>query len=156
MPSSGVDELLPATGRRRPRCGVSPARRSGADGAAMEMDPASAGSASGTIHLSGGLRCGGRKNNVPTAGTELKSGLIVTERGTYLMTNLNHINGIVPIITTPFTPKEEVDWSALRKLVAFARETGACAGCLPAYACEFSKLAERERRQIVTEAVQHA
>ena len=72
------------------------------------------------------------------------------------MTNLNHINGIVPIIPTPFTPKEEVDWSALRKLVAFARETGACAGCLPAYASEFYKLAERERRQIVTEAVQHA
>jgi len=41
------------------------------------------------------------------------------------MTNLNHINGIVPIIPTPFTRKEEVDWSALRRLVAFAREAGA-------------------------------
>ena len=72
------------------------------------------------------------------------------------MTNLHQINGIVPIIPTPFTGKEEVDWSALRKLVAFARAAGACACCLPAYASEFYKLAERERRQIITEAVQHS
>src|SRR6266536_4224131 len=72
------------------------------------------------------------------------------------MTNLNQIDGIVPIIPTPFTPQDEVDWSALRRLVAFAREAGARACCLPAYASEFYKLAERDRRQIVTEAVSHA
>jgi dihydrodipicolinate synthase/N-acetylneuraminate lyase len=112
--------------------------------------------ASGSIQLSGRPRCYVPKNNVPAAGNALESGLIATGRGTYPMSNLKHINGIVPIIPTPFTRKEEVDWSALRKLVTFARDAGACAGCLPAYASEFYKLAERERRQIVTEAVQHA
>jgi 4-hydroxy-tetrahydrodipicolinate synthase len=72
------------------------------------------------------------------------------------MKTFNQINGIVPIIPTPFTRKDEVDWSALRRLVAFARESGACAACLPAYASEFYKLAERERRQIITEAVRYA
>src|ERR1035437_10465602 len=105
----------------------------------MDMAPAIAASSSGAIHLSGRLGCGGRKNHVPAARTALEFELIATGRGTYLMTNLNHIHGIVPIIPTPFTHKEEVDWSALRKLVAFARETGACAGCLPAYASEFYK-----------------
>lgn len=70
-------------------------------------------------------------------------------------TGLN-IRGIVPIIPTPFTAREDIDWEALRRLVDFAREGGACAICLPAYASEFYKLAEAERRQVVVEAVAHA
>ena len=44
------------------------------------------------------------------------------------------LNGIVPIIPTPFTREEQVDWCSLRILVDFACATGACAVCLPAYA----------------------
>jgi 2-keto-3-deoxy-L-arabinonate dehydratase len=66
------------------------------------------------------------------------------------------INGIVPIIPTPFTIEEQIDWPSLRRLVDFACATGACAMCLPAYASEFYKLSERERLRLVAETVQHA
>ncbi|HLM99274.1 MAG TPA: dihydrodipicolinate synthase family protein [Bryobacteraceae bacterium] len=66
------------------------------------------------------------------------------------------INGIVPIIPTPFTVEEQIDWPSLRRLVDFACATGACAMCLPAYASEFYKLSERERLRLVAETVQHA
>jgi dihydrodipicolinate synthase/N-acetylneuraminate lyase len=66
------------------------------------------------------------------------------------------LNGIVPIIPTPFTVEEQVDWPSLPRLVDFACATGACAMCLPAYASEFYKLSERERLRLVTEAVRHA
>jgi dihydrodipicolinate synthase/N-acetylneuraminate lyase len=64
------------------------------------------------------------------------------------------VNGIVPIIPTPFTRDEGVDWVSLRHLVDFACATGACAICLPAYASEFYKLSEAERLRAVAEAVQ--
>ncbi len=67
---------------------------------------------------------------------------------------LNRVDGIIPIIPTPFTAEEEVDWEALRDLVEFAIAAGARAICLPAYASEFYKLVEEERRQAVVEAVQ--
>jgi len=66
------------------------------------------------------------------------------------------LNGIVPIIPTPFTVEEQVDWPSLPRLVDFACAAGACAMCLPAYASEFYKLSERERLHLVTEAVRHA
>ncbi len=66
------------------------------------------------------------------------------------------INGIIPIIPTPFTVEEQVDCPSLRRLVDFACAAGACAMCLPAYASEFYKLSERERLLVVTEAVLHA
>lgn len=66
------------------------------------------------------------------------------------------VNGIVPIIPTPFTRDEQVDWASLRHLVDFACTTGACAMCLPAYASEFYKLSESERLRAVAEAVQHS
>ena len=66
------------------------------------------------------------------------------------------INGIIPIIPTPFTAEEQVDWPSFRRVVDFACAVGACAMCLPAYASEFYKLSERERLRVVTEAVQHA
>lgn len=66
------------------------------------------------------------------------------------------INGIVPIIPTPFTAEEQIDWPSLRRLVDFACAAGACAMCLPAYASEFYKLSERERLRVVAEAVQQA
>jgi len=66
------------------------------------------------------------------------------------------LNGIVPIIPTPFTAEEQMDWPSLRRLVDFACAAGACAMCLPAYASEFYKLSERERLRVVEEAIQQA
>lgn len=64
------------------------------------------------------------------------------------------VNGIIPIIPTPFTREEQIDWSSVRRLVDFACAAGACAMCLPAYASEFYKLSERERLLLVAQAVQ--
>lgn len=66
------------------------------------------------------------------------------------------LNGIVPIIPTPFNREEQVDWCSLRALVDFACAAGACAVCLPAYASEFYKLSEHERLRTVAEAVEHS
>ncbi len=67
-----------------------------------------------------------------------------------------HVNGIIPIIPTPFTAEELVDWPSLRRLVDFAFAAGVCAVCLPAFASEFYKLSERERLRLVAEAVHHS
>jgi 4-hydroxy-tetrahydrodipicolinate synthase len=72
------------------------------------------------------------------------------------MKPLEKIEGVVPIMPTPFTPGDEVDYPALRGLIDFACAAGACAACLPAYASEFYKLDERERRRVVVEAVDQA
>jgi 2-keto-3-deoxy-L-arabinonate dehydratase len=66
------------------------------------------------------------------------------------------IQGIVPIIPTPFQENQGIDWEGLRALVDFACASGACAMCLPAYASEFYKLSEDERRQAIAEAVKHS
>ena len=66
------------------------------------------------------------------------------------------INGIVPIIPTPFSADEKIDWAALRALVEFACVSGSAAVCLPAYASEFYKLSENERLQTVRCAVKQA
>jgi dihydrodipicolinate synthase/N-acetylneuraminate lyase len=66
------------------------------------------------------------------------------------------IDGVIPIIPTPFTADEQIDWKSLRSLIDFARAADACAVCLPAYASEFYKLSEEERLRVVTEAVQQA
>jgi 2-keto-3-deoxy-L-arabinonate dehydratase len=66
------------------------------------------------------------------------------------------LNGIVPIIPTPFTREEQVDWRSLGILVDFACAAGACAVCLPAYASEFYKLSEHERLRAVAETVEHS
>ena len=70
--------------------------------------------------------------------------------------NKLRVNGIIPIIPTPFTVDEKIDWPSLRRLVDFACAAGACAMCLPAYASEFYKLSETERLRLVTETVQYA
>ena len=66
------------------------------------------------------------------------------------------INGVVPIIPTPFTDGDEIDRAELRNLIDFAHAAGCCAACLPAYASEFYKLADAERVDVVREAVQHS
>lgn len=63
------------------------------------------------------------------------------------------IDGIVPVVPTPFTAEEAVDWEALGGLIEFAVACGASAVCLPAYGSEFYKLSEAERLRLVEEAV---
>ncbi|MCC6390444.1 MAG: dihydrodipicolinate synthase family protein [Bryobacterales bacterium] len=63
------------------------------------------------------------------------------------------IDGIVPIVPTPFEANEEIAWDDLDRLVDFAVTSGACAICLPAYASEFYKLSEEERLAVVKRAV---
>lgn len=63
------------------------------------------------------------------------------------------INGIVPIIPTPFLESGEIDFDGLGSVLRFAAAAGACAACLPAYASEFYKLTEDERQLIVEQAV---
>lgn len=64
------------------------------------------------------------------------------------------INGIIPIVPTPFDEKERIDWRALDQLLDFACGIDVCAVCLPAYASEFYKLSDAERRQIIARAVE--
>ncbi len=72
------------------------------------------------------------------------------------MKNKVELTGVVPIIPTPFTEKEEIDEAALRKLVEFAISNGIMAACLPAYASEFYKLTDDEKLQVVKIAVEQS
>src|SRR5437660_12922559 len=65
------------------------------------------------------------------------------------------LNGIVPIIPTPFDLDEQIDCQALRQLLDFACAADIAAVCLPAYASEFYKLSRDERRRIIEVAVEH-
>jgi 4-hydroxy-tetrahydrodipicolinate synthase len=66
------------------------------------------------------------------------------------------IDGIVPVIPTPFHEDEGIAWESLAPMIAFARAAGAAAVCLPAYASEFYKLGEQERLRLIGEAVRAA
>ena len=66
------------------------------------------------------------------------------------------LQGVIPIIPTPFTENEEIDEASLRRLVDFACSCGIQAACLPAYASEFYKLTDDEKLQVVKIAVDQA
>ena len=66
------------------------------------------------------------------------------------------LQGVVPIIPTPFTVDEQIDKPALEGLVDFAIAGGVQAACLPAYASEFYKLSDQEKLQVVRIAVAHS
>ncbi len=70
--------------------------------------------------------------------------------------NKKELFGVVPIIPTPFTEKEEIDEDALKRLIDFAIAGGVGAACLPAYASEFYKLTDEERLNVVKIAVNHS
>lgn len=72
------------------------------------------------------------------------------------MLELFHIDGVVPILPTPFRSDDEIDFESVGPLIRFARAAGACAVCLPAYASEFYKLDDGERLALVRAAVEHA
>jgi 4-hydroxy-tetrahydrodipicolinate synthase len=66
------------------------------------------------------------------------------------------LEGVVPIIPTPFTAEEQIDFGALGQCVRFAAASGLGAVCLPAYASEFYKLSEAERRRVIETAIRAA
>jgi 4-hydroxy-tetrahydrodipicolinate synthase len=66
------------------------------------------------------------------------------------------LDGVVPIIPTPFTADEQIDFEALASCVRFAAKSRLAAVCLPAYASEFYKLSDAERRQVVEAAIRAA
>jgi dihydrodipicolinate synthase/N-acetylneuraminate lyase len=70
--------------------------------------------------------------------------------------NRFQIDGVVPVVPTPFHANEEIDWAALRNLLDFASSAEVNAVCLPAYASEFYKLTEAERKEVIAIAVDHA
>jgi 4-hydroxy-tetrahydrodipicolinate synthase len=63
------------------------------------------------------------------------------------------IQGIVPIIPTPFHDDGRIDEDSLRRVVDFCLYERAAAICLPAYGSEFYKLSESERLAVVRIAV---
>jgi dihydrodipicolinate synthase/N-acetylneuraminate lyase len=72
------------------------------------------------------------------------------------MKNHKQLQGVVPIIPTPFREDEEVDEDALHRLLDFAIKSGIQSVCLPAYASEFYKLTDEEKLRVVQVAVEHA
>ena len=66
------------------------------------------------------------------------------------------LRGVVPVVPTPFTRDEVIDFKALADCVQFAADCGLIAVCLPAYASEFYKLSDAERRQVVQTAIRAA
>lgn len=63
------------------------------------------------------------------------------------------IDGVVPIIPTPFLSDGSPDWTSLKSLLDFAVGAGVSAVCLPAYASEYYKLTDSERRDVAIRAV---
>jgi 2-keto-3-deoxy-L-arabinonate dehydratase len=66
------------------------------------------------------------------------------------------VSGVVPVIPIPFDAEEDIDETALRRLIDFAVQAGVSAICLPAYGSEFYKLSDVERATVVKIAVEQA
>src|SRR5260370_12623534 len=63
------------------------------------------------------------------------------------------IDGVVPIIPSPFHSDESIDFAGFAPLVDFAVAGRCNAICLPAYASEYYKLSDDERIEVVRQAV---
>lgn len=63
------------------------------------------------------------------------------------------IDGVVPIVPTPFLQDGSPDWNSLKSLLDFAVSAEVSAVCMPAYASEFYKLTDSERREVVLRAL---
>lgn len=66
------------------------------------------------------------------------------------------LQGVVPIIPTPFRADESIDLDGIAQCVRFAVQCGVSAVCLPAYGSEFYKLTESERLSVIETALQAA
>jgi 4-hydroxy-tetrahydrodipicolinate synthase len=63
------------------------------------------------------------------------------------------LQGVVPIVPTPFTADEEIDFEAHARCIDFAADAGLSGVCLPAYSSEFYKLSDAERARVVESAI---
>src|SRR5688572_10260121 len=63
------------------------------------------------------------------------------------------LSGVVPIVPTPFTEDDQIDFASLARCVRFAAQSSLAAVCLPAYASEFYKLSDAERQAAVEAAI---
>lgn len=66
------------------------------------------------------------------------------------------LTGILPVLPTPFTPRDEVDYPALQRLVDFAAQGGVKTVVTPAFGSEFYKLDAGERQGVIETAVAQA
>ena len=66
------------------------------------------------------------------------------------------LDGVVPVIPTPFSDDESIDESSLRQTVAFVAQRQMAGLCLPAYGSEFYKLTDAERETVVGIAIDQA
>ncbi len=66
------------------------------------------------------------------------------------------IEGIVPVVPTPFDNDGHIDEDGLRRLIDFCVAENASAVCLPAFAGEFYNLSDQERQDVVRIAVDQA
>lgn len=66
------------------------------------------------------------------------------------------LEGVVPVIPTPFRADESIDFTGLANCVDFAIRQQIRAICLPAYGSEFYKLKETERLEVVEKALEAA
>lgn len=72
----------------------------------------------------------------------------------------NHIpdwlTGVLPVLPTPFTPQDEVDYPGLKSLVNFAAKCGVKTVVTPAFGSEFYKLDGGERQRVIETAMAQA
>jgi dihydrodipicolinate synthase/N-acetylneuraminate lyase len=66
------------------------------------------------------------------------------------------IQGVVPILPTPFRSNDEVDFEALAALLDFSIAAGAAAVGTPAFGSEFYKLADSERQRVLESVMAHS
>ena len=59
------------------------------------------------------------------------------------------IHGVMPVMVLPLLADEAIDEGALRREVDFAIDGGASSICAPAFATEFYKLTDEERRRVI-------
>lgn len=66
------------------------------------------------------------------------------------------VQGVCPVVETPFTSDESVDLDSFEQLLCHLRRAGATAVMLPGFASEFYKLSDAERSLLVTAAARAA
>jgi dihydrodipicolinate synthase/N-acetylneuraminate lyase len=66
------------------------------------------------------------------------------------------LTGVLPVVPTPFTPEDEVDYPSIPRLVDFAKRCGVRTVVTPAFGSEFYKLDAGERQRVIEAAVARA
>lgn len=64
--------------------------------------------------------------------------------------------GVLPVLPTPFTSADEVDYRSIARLVDFAQRCGVRTVVTPAFGSEFYKLDGNERQRVIETAVAEA